>query len=94
MEIKPKQVIYEKTQDANIIIKNTLKQEYIHKDKLVSQIAELEKETEVKPKVVPDEETLALWNSAHATDTKKEEELNEKKDILASIESLSDTEGL
>ena len=83
-------MIYEKTEDPNIIKKIKTIESEIHLDKLEAAIRRLQEQIRniPKPKKEPDQETLNYWNEIASSSLRLENELREKEELLEQLREL------
>jgi hypothetical protein len=67
-------MLYKKTADSNIFLQEQTIQRNIRKDKIESQVLELQRRINSFPaeKTQPDKETLDLWNETFANQIEKD----------------------
>lgn len=83
-------MIYEKTEDPNIIKKIKTIESEIHLDKLEAAIRKLQEQIRniPRPKEKPDQETLNYWNEVASSSLELEDELREKEELLEQLREL------
>jgi len=83
-------MVYEKTEDPNIIKKIETIESEIHLDKLEAAIRKLQEQIRntPKPKSEPDQETLNYWNEMASLSLELESKLREKEELLEQLREL------
>jgi len=83
-------MIYERTEDPNIIKEIKTIESEIHLDKLEAAIRKLQEQIRSipRPKEEPDQETLDYWNEMTLPSLELENELREKEELLEQLRGL------
>ena len=91
-------MVYELTQDENIVKKAIVKEIFIDIQRLENEIADLHKKIlEIPFKTKPDQETLDFFNNEHLMLCGKEGlelELQRKESLLIELQNLSEVKEL